>query len=330
MTRSSVVAVLLVSFLAGGLLGVGLYAGLEEAVGEDIKLETAPNPPKAANSEAVTEEPVELKDLPSIGDLGVQLSGDGAPQPAADQAVGGDMLGGLMRTLMKSMAENPTVTEITRKQFESDTETTYLPLFRKLALSEGDRKKLSALLVQNEVAASQNLLRLFSAGMTVEGMQSMTKEIESEQQRTRDQIATLLGPRGFAEYEKFNEGLGYRMFAGKLRQKLAAEGHPLTDEQEERLIVIMQQEDAKMLPFDAIANNEDLDDVDLSVEALAPKVEERDKRVAKRAAEILSDAQLRSFVAIQDEARQMMSLGSEIGNAVGQNMVQELLQGMSE
>ena len=236
--RNAALFVLVVAFLAGGFVGFSLYTGLHPAAGESGVLEvekTSERPQPEARSDA----PVDLSDLPNIGDLGVQLSGDSAAQPATDQVPGGDMFGTLMRTLMKSM--------------------------------------------------------------------------------------------NLPEDEKLNETLGYRIFVVKFRDKLAADGHPLTPGQEERLIALMQEEDAKMFPFDAIANNEDLDDIDLSAGALVGRMRDRDQRVAKRAGEFLSEAQVHALVAVQEQARRtMMSLGSSTGQSAGQDMLQKLLQGATE
>jgi hypothetical protein len=215
---------------------------------------------------------------------------------------------------MSQMMNDPDTRKFVRQQQQAMMEQLYGPLLTRLGLSGDEGTELKRMLLDRMVASSEKALGL----MSLEG-EDRTRGLQAladEQKQFEEDIRTFLGESRYLEYQDYQQTVGERTQLNMFRQGDAV-GRTLTDDQTDQLLRVMAQEKKALqetagavLPSatqDPAAMQQMLKD-----EQTAKVIETQERlnrRVFERAADFLTEDQLKSFGGFQASQLEMMRVG---------------------
>jgi hypothetical protein len=219
------------------------------------------------------------------------------------------------------MLKDPAMKDMLRSQQKSVVNMMYTGLFKELNLTPDQRTQLSELLLDQQMRGVESAGDLFKGG---EGLTNAAQSMAEQKKETDAKIRTLLGDDKFAQYEDYQKNLGERFQLQQFQQRLQDGPNAITDDQSRQLIALIKEERAKQPPVVADNAGQDARSITemFSADTLEKQFqwqEELNKRVAERAGQLLSPAQLKEFTEFQAEQLKTQKLGA--------TMARELLSG---
>ena len=202
------------------------------------------------------------------------------------------MLGGGEHHRFMTASKIPTATE--EEQATAILERLYALLVKKLNLTLEQSKGFYQVILENKMkgqAQMADLLRHEDLGRMAEAIADFQKEMDAS-------LQALLGVANFARYQEYQTGIGDRSLMERTKNDFAE--HPLTEEQQQRLLVAMEA------GRKATGNTAGSSDAGFSIadtiEVMNTKLsrqESIDQHVLQQAASFLSPAQLKILSSTQ-------------------------------
>ncbi|HTD65347.1 MAG TPA: hypothetical protein VK846_02305 [Candidatus Limnocylindria bacterium] len=234
------------------------------------------------------------------------------------QKTGGDgeekdgILGKGMGEMLGKMMKDPAMREIMREQQKAMVNMMYAGLFKDLNLSPDEKEKLKTLLTDAQMKNVEAAQGLFGGDdKSATGLDVAKQALEAKKQRDGE-IKALLGDERFAQYQDYQKNVGERMQIDQFKNQMAAENIPMRDDQTAQLLQAMKEEKTALPPV----ISDDQSQIPKKEMFTADKVEQQlkwmddyNRRVRDRAAQILSPEQLKQFEASQNQQKSMQQLG---------------------
>jgi hypothetical protein len=215
----------------------------------------------------------------------------------------GDMLGKMMK--------DPGMREMMREQQKAAINMMYSGLFKDLKLTPEEKDKFKALLTDAQmrnIDAAQG----FFGDKKDEAPAETQKATAEAKKQTDAEIKALLGDERFAVYEDYQKNVGERMQLDQFKARLDAENLSLQDQQTAQMIQIMKEEKAAVPPVIPTDNTEFPKKELMTNENLDKQLawmEDYNRRVLDRAAQVLTPEQLKQYREFQDQQASMQKLG---------------------
>jgi hypothetical protein len=236
----------------------------------------------------------------------------GKPVSNAD-AEGG--LGKGMGEMLGKMMKDPAMREMLRDQQKASVNMMYGSLLKEMKLTPEEKDKLKELLVETQMRNVE-----LAQGMFGDKKDATTadakKQIEAQSKATEDQIKNLLGDDRFAQYKDYQANIGERMQVDQLGMRLKSANMALDEQQTSQLMKIMKDEKAATPPVISSDPNEASKTMQsLTAEAVDRQVkwmEEYNRRIADKAALVLSPEQFHEYKEFLDQQASMQKLGLQM------------------
>lgn len=235
----------------------------------------------------------------------------GASAAAEDgKADFGKEMGNMVQTMMK----DPAMREMMRSQQQSAIKMMYNGLFKKLKLTPEENDKLMSILTEMQMSTIENAQGIFSGPTENPDAAAKNLSIAELKKQADAEIKELLGEERNAQFKEYQTHMGEHMQIDQLQTRLQSENSPLQDQQAAQLLEAMKLEKAAIpspLPTDANENPANLKDLMTSenIEKQIQWMKDYNKRVADRASHFLTQEQLKSYIAMQEQQAAMQQVG---------------------
>ncbi|HMJ88876.1 MAG TPA: hypothetical protein VK530_03625 [Candidatus Acidoferrum sp.] len=221
-----------------------------------------------------------------------------------------------MGEMISKMMKDPSMREMMRDQQAAAVKMMYSGLFKDLNLTPEEKEKFTSLLTDAQMKhleSSQAMLgdkKEGSAGDASKSFADTKKQSEAE-------IKALLGDDRFKQYDEYQKNIGERMQVDQVRNSLAGQNLPLSDQQSSQLYQIMKEEKTALppvIPSDANQSPDQLktlmtpENIDKQVQWM----EDYNARVLARAGQVLSAEQLKQYQAHQEQQTSMQKFGMKM------------------
>jgi hypothetical protein len=197
---------------------------------------------------------------------------------------------------------DPEARKAMRQEHEDLLNIAYAPLLKLLGLDAATSDQLHALLLDQQIKATDHAAALLLSNPDKAGQAAALKEISEDQAALAEKVKALLGPARYAQFQEYNQTIGERIEVDQFSQQFAAGQTPLTDAQSQQLLDIMSAEQRGMpalsVPGDptGILDASTLQTLsDGRLNELFAAMEESDQRVLQRAADVLTANQLQAL-----------------------------------
>ncbi|MGA2555687.1 MAG: sigma-70 family RNA polymerase sigma factor [Verrucomicrobiota bacterium] len=200
----------------------------------------------------------------------------------------GKGLGGMLENMMKDPDFLKAMTEPQAQMLK----TQYAPLVKQLNLTPEQRDAFYAALMDNATNAMAQALVMMS-GTNKAGA---TGVLEDAQKSLQDQMRSLLGDSGFAQFQEYQTTIPDRQLLESMKTSFA--DNPLTDDQQQRLLQIMVNERKNsIMPLDPNTGKPVVLEANpaAQMEQTLQTQDQINQRVYQQAANFLSPAQLQSL-----------------------------------
>jgi hypothetical protein len=229
---------------------------------------------------------------------------------SAGSGTNGGILNKGMGEMLGQMMKDPNMRDMLREQQKVTINMMYNALFKDLKVSPEVKDKLRELLTDTQMRNVESAGAMLSGDK--EQAAEATAKINEARKASDEQIKTLLGEDGFAEYQDYQKNIGERMQLDQLKTRMAADNTPLRDDQFSQLLQVMQDEKTAhppAIPSDGIQMPDKSTMSPENVEKQLAWMEEYNKRVYDRAAQILSPDQLKAYKAFQEQQASFQKIG---------------------
>jgi hypothetical protein len=229
------------------------------------------------------------------------------PAPAASAAAaskpGGDSPPGKgFGSMMENMMKDPDMMKAIADQQVAMLKTTYAPLVKQLNLTPDQRDAFYK-------ALSDNMTNAMSQGMAMlsgTNNPDAASAVADSQKTMQDQMKSLLGDDGYAQFQEFQTSIPDRMLLDTMKSSFA--DNPLTDDQQQRLLQLMTSERKNAAAAVDPNTGQPAATTANTVGAMAQAVqtqEQINQGVYQQAAAFLSPAQLDSLATSQSNILNM-------------------------
>lgn len=230
---------------------------------------------------------------------------------AAGPDKSGAALGKGMGEMLSKMMKDPSMREMMREQQRAAVKMMYAGLFKEMDLSPEEKDKLVSILTDMQVKTIENSQAVL--GDKKDGAPATPSLADSKKQANTD-IKALLGEERYSQFDDYQKNLGERMQLDQIKNSLAGQNVPMTDQQSSRLYQIMKEERTAVppvIPSDANQNPENLKTLMTAdnVEKQLLWLEDYNARVLARAGEVLTPEQLKQYRAFQEQQAAMQKFG---------------------
>ena len=229
----------------------------------------------------------------------------GAVSGDASTASGTDDKKGDFRDMMAKMMKDPEMKKAIVAQQGALIKKMYGPLFKSLNLSPEETEKFNSLLSAHQLAA-------MDAGTALMGgdgdKAEATKNVQDETKQYEDQVKQLLGDERYNEYTDYKQSLTDRMALDQFKGQMG--DTPLNEDQSRQLLQLMIAERKKAganVPEGSAAYK--LMDDEGALNKLMDQAALSQQEVLKKAADILSAEQLKSFGEFQSNQLALQKAG---------------------
>jgi len=214
-----------------------------------------------------------------------------APIDIANSVTLSPKAGGL-GSLMENMLKDPDYLKAMTEQQAQMLKTQYAPLVKQLNLTPEQRDAFFAALMDNATNAMSQALVMMS-GTNKAGA---TGVLEDAQKSLQNQMRSLLGDSGFAQFQEYQTTIPDRQLLDSMKTSFA--DNPLTDDQQQRLLQIMVNERKNsIMPLDPNTGKPVVLEANpaAQMEQTLQTQDQINQRVYQQAANFLSPAQLQSL-----------------------------------
>lgn len=235
----------LIALLAASVLAVGLLAWSQYRELILLRAQIAANDGAALSKklDAAQKTIRSLEDrLAAMRGRGMR-EGDAAGGPAGEDAGPGGRRGpGGRFGGFAALGNNPEFQKLMAIQAKGRISQTYGPLFKALNLSPDQLSQFQSLLADKQQAMMDVLQAAREQGINPrtdpEGFKTLMTQAVSQ---TDQSIQQALGDAGFQQYQQYQQTLPERNTVNSLQQQLSYSQTPLTDDQANSLISVLQQ-----------------------------------------------------------------------------------------
>jgi len=243
----------------------------------------------------------------------VNKAGQAATNGADEK--GGGMFGKGMGQMLSTMMKDPSMREMMRDQQSAAVKMMYSGLFKDLNLSPEEKDKLTATLtdLQMKTIESSQLFGDKKEGSTEDG----TKSFADAKKQADADIKALLGDDRFKEYQDYQKNIPERMQIDQVKNSLAAQKVPITDQQSSQLFQIMKEEKTAVPPVFPSDVNQDPEKMKSlmtaeNIDKQLQWMEDYNARVLSRAGQIFTPEQLKQYQTFQEQQTTMQKLGMKM------------------
>lgn len=212
-----------------------------------------------------------------------------------------------MAEMQRQQLQNPATKKMIRDNLISTLQSTFGPLFEKLALSDEKQAAFLDLMADQQMEALDQYSQILGTNMSEEEKKDFAEQTKAITEKNKEEIIDLLGSENSETYLAYSERLQERQVLSQFLGTLGEENQ-ISDSQEEALIEAMY-EGRKVAEDEEMADeNEALSPTDLDEEKLARFLEALDGQNAaylESAEEVLTEAQVEQFKSYLDQQRQM-------------------------
>jgi hypothetical protein len=224
--------------------------------------------------------------------------------------------GGGLGKILSKMMDDPETKKFIRDQQRQMLDPLYGPLIQQMGLTPEEAETFKDVLADNVMKGAEKASSLLS-GVSSTNRTEMLNTLAAEQNSFDEQLKAFLGDPRYAQYKDYQQTVGERMQLNQFRQQTAGSENPLTNQQMEQLLVLMNEEKQNV----AAAAGQPLpgtgqDDANLQamlsgdqMERLLQAYQTVYERTYERAGGVLSPDQLNAFGRFQTNTLQAMRLG---------------------
>ena len=140
------------------------------------------------------------------------------------------------------MAHDPEYRKLQTATIQGQIDARYASLFKQLGLAPDQLAQFKAALTEKQLAISDaaNLAREQGISPATD-RDGFFQVIQDAQSSADGQIKTMLGDAGYGQYQQYEQTIPERALVNQLQQSLSYTPTPLTDDQANQLIPILQQ-----------------------------------------------------------------------------------------
>lgn len=140
---------------------------------------------------------------------------------------------------MSSMMTNPAMREMVRAQSKVQLAMQYQDLFEYLSLPPDAQKALSDLLMERQMELMTVGLAMMSGDIPPEERKKRSQDVENMKKSYDSRLAELLGTENYDVFKQYEDTQPERQQVQMFKQTLVTSGQPLTEQQENDLVVAM-------------------------------------------------------------------------------------------
>jgi len=195
-------------------------------------------------------------------------------------------------SLLEKLMKDPEMMKVMQEQQGQVLKTQYAPLIKQLNLAPDQRDAFYKVLMDNTTNDMAQALAMMSGT----NHPDTASAVAGSQKNMHDQVRSLLGDTGYAQFQDFEMSLPDRMMFEQMKTSFT--DNPLTEDQQQRLLQIMIVERKNSAPAAAPGGGKPA----VSAANLAGQTEQAlqtqeqvNRRVYQQAADFLSPGQLQSL-----------------------------------
>ena len=239
--------------------------------------------------------------------------------------------------MIENMFKDENMKKMMRQQQMAMLDTTYGALFKRLGLTGDKLKDFKALLVERQMGGAERGMDFLTVGNDKEKMAALVDELKLEREAADAEIAALLDPNEYEAYKTYEQTVGERMMVSQLANKLQAAGEPLTEDQNEQLIMLMHDNNKTHLGEGFTQNDPGQAMKSMQTEAgindVISKMDAANAALLEQSEAILSPTQHEAFSKHQRQQAQMQKMGMQMMKTMmksddGENDVQAIPGGI--
>ena len=211
-----------------------------------------------------------------------------------------------MIEVQRQQLQNPATKNLIRNSLKTTFQTTFGPLFEKLALSDEKQTAFLDLMADQQMEALDMYSQMLGISQSEEEKKAFAEQNKALTEKTDDAIVDLLGSENSEVYLEYKERLQERSLVSTFLATLGADSQ-LTESQEDTLIDAMY-EGRKAAEEGHSSEDEILSPTDIDEEGLARLLEVLDERNAaylESAEALLTEAQAEQFESYLEQQRQL-------------------------
>jgi len=206
--------------------------------------------------------------------------------------------------MFSKMVKDPAMKDFLRTQQKTVLQKMYGPLLKDLNLPAEQKDQLMTALLDHQMSTIEQAGTMFKpeGGDAAAAAQSL----QDKEKQFNEQIKTMLGADQYTQYEEYKKTMGERLVLDQFKQQLADGSSPLQDEQTKSLLQIMKEEREKVPPV--IAKQDGQNPVNMAQQLTDENLDKQfqwqtdlNQRVAERAGQVLTPAQLKEFADFQTQ-----------------------------
>ena len=149
--------------------------------------------------------------------------------------------GDLTRDVM-AMLNNPDILRAMAIRQKGELNDRYGTFFKKLHFSPAELSQLKDLLVEKQMVTMDVLLAALKRGINpLRNPEEFRQLTQGTQADIDDKIKTMLGEKGYAQFQNYQRTQGQRTVVSQLEQNLSYTDAPLTSVQSEQLVEVLTQ-----------------------------------------------------------------------------------------
>jgi hypothetical protein len=233
---------------------------------------------------------------------------------AAPGEKGNGAFGKGMGEMISKMMKDPSMREMMRDQQSAAVKMMYSGLFKELNLTPEEKDKMLGVLTDMQMKTIE-ASPMF--GDKADSKEHPATSFADSKKQVEADIKTLLGDDRFKQYEEYQKNIGERMQLDQVKNSMAGNNIPLTDQQSSQIYQIMKEEKQvtpPVIPQDANQDPEKLKTLMTSenVDKQLQWMEDYNARVLARAAQVLTPEQLKQYQAHQEQQASMQKFGMKM------------------
>lgn len=238
-------------------------------------------------------------------------------KPEAKKDAPGAAFAKALETMLTSDASKKMMKEASKGMLE----TMYKDLFDLLELDPEAKKALMDILADKQQEEQALGMKLFTnSNMTAEERDALIKQIKENHDSSEAKIKGLLkDPTKIDQYQKFQDSAPERQQIAGLKTKLASDGQPMTEDQEQAVMNTLYSERKAMKWDHDYTDQRDVSPEKFTDDAIAryeEQTKEYDQKVEQRLTGLLNQEQLESFRGQRAQQRSMEKMGLTFGKAM--------------
>lgn len=221
-----------------------------------------------------------------------------------------------MGEMLGKMMKDPGMREMIREQQKASVNMMYGALLKEMKLTPEEKDKLKELLAEAQMRNVEAAQGMFGDNKDASG-QDAKKQIEAANKASEEQIKTLLGDDRFAEYKDYQQNIGERMQVDQLGTRLKTADMALDEQQTAQLLKIMKDEKTATPPVFPSDPNEASKNMQAlmtseNVDRQLKWMEDYNRRIADKAALVLSPEQFIEYKSFLEQQASMQKLGLQM------------------